>query len=624
MAVFDSLPCGGAFVDPEGIVRLANRHLEVQLARPRAMLVGAPAREVLAGDEGARAVSVVEAAQAGDSSSADVSWQHPDGRRVQVTLRAHPRLDSRGRHEGVVITATDHRGAAETELLQLHQELEAVQRVARIGSYRTDLVKGTWTASDGFCQLFGFEPGGVYTTEEFQALVHPQDFDRVMTEFGACIAERRPFDIEYRCLRRGTGELIHVRSTSQIFYDPDGNAVRIAGIKQDITAQRETERQVAALQRLESVGRLAGGVAHDFNNLLTAIMGVTELGQLRTAPDDRNQRTFDQILATCTRAARLTNQLLAFTSRQVVEDTVISPAQVIDDTARMIRTVMGDAVTVTIRHDDPRWRVRMGATGLEQVIMNLAINARHAMDGSGTLLVETRNVVSGGAGRPIIGPSLDAGEYVAIQVTDTGHGMDADTQARIFEPFFTTKEVGEGTGLGLATCFGIVKQVGGTFEVHSEPGRGSSFFVYLPRVFDPLTEAPTERIGPAPAGTERLLLVEDNPAVMEPLREALEATGYTVLTARDGLAALELHRGLEQPVDALVTDVVMPGMTGPELVVALRQRQPGLPVLIISGFPNESLGELTPLPSRTGVLQKPFAPGALGRELRRLLDDWEA
>jgi len=370
-------------------------------------------------------------------------------------------------------------------------------------------------------------------------------------------------------------------------------------------ALRRSEEQLRQAQKMEAVGRLAGGIAHDFNNLLTVITSYGELLLEDLSPGDSRRDDVEQIRKAAEAAAALTRQLLAFTRQQVLEPKVLNLRAIVAGTEKLLQRLIGADVHLTTSLASDLGAVKADPGQLEQIIINLAVNARDAMPGGGRLSIEAANLEQV-EGRP--------GRYVLLAVSDTGIGMDEQTKARIFEPFFTTKESGKGTGLGLATVYGIVKQAGGFIWVDSEPGRGTSFEVYLPRVDEPAAPAITR---PAPAeparGTETVLVVEDAPAVRLVTRQVLERYGYTVLEAPTGDIALRIAAKHHGPIHLLLTDVVMPGLSGRQLAGQLSQLRSEMKVLYVSGYADtvESAG---------AYLQKPFAPEALARRVRDVLD----
>ncbi len=391
-------------------------------------------------------------------------------------------------------------------------------------------------------------------------------------------------------------------------------------LARDVTAQRHLEDQLRQSQKMEAVGQLAGGIAHDFNNLLTAILGSTQLLLQATPPGDVRREDVEEIRNAGLRAAELTRQLLAFSRRQVLAPKVLELNAVVANMDRMLRRLIGEDVDLATALHAEAGAVNADPGQLEQVLLNLVVNARDAMPGGGRVLIETTCVLL----RDELVERrhrLPPGDYVCLAVTDSGMGMDEATQAHLFEPFFTTKEVGKGTGLGLATVYGIVKQSGGYIWVYSEPQRGTTVKVYLPRV--PGSAEPPLPAPEPPAlrgGHETILLVEDAAPVRTLARRALEARGYTVLDAADGPSAIELSRRHSGVIDALVTDVVMPGMSGRELAERLAPTRPEMKVLYTSGYTDDAMVRQGVLSAGVAFLQKPFVPDTLARKVRDVLD----
>jgi PAS domain S-box-containing protein len=392
------------------------------------------------------------------------------------------------------------------------------------------------------------------------------------------------------------------------------------GIGVDVTERKQLEQQFLHAQKMEAVGRLAGGIAHDFNNLLTVIAGYTEVVLSELPPGAPHRAPLEQVRRAGERAAALTRQLLLFTRRQIVEARVVDLNHVVRDMERMLTRLIGEdlELVITPAHDPSPVRVDPGQ--VEQVLLNLAVNARDAMPAGGRLAIETAHVTL--ATHQTRGRSgLAPGPHVLLRVTDTGVGMEAATLARIFEPFFTTKGPGHGTGLGLATVFGIVQQNRGHIEVASTRGVGTTFTIFLPRVAEPVAATASARRGrAAPKGDETILLVEDDDDVRELAREGLMLRGYKVLDVRDGSEAFLLSQGFQGAIHLLVTDVVMPNMNGPQAAEVIRLQRPSIKVLFMSGY----TGDL-PFPENPGgpprvLLEKPFTIDALTRMVRDVLD----
>ncbi len=417
--------------------------------------------------------------------------------------------------------------------------------------------------------------------------------------------------------RRKDGVVLDVQISSSPMRDQTGEVVGAIVMAMDVTSHRKLETQLRMAQKMEAVGLLAGGVAHDFNNLLTAIKGFSSLLQMTVQPDDQSSEFLEEINKAADRAAALTAQLLAFSRRQLLRPEPLDLNARISDLERMFRMLLREDGALSLSLAPDLHRVLADPGQIEQVILNLVVNARDAIHGvaGGAVSIRTSNAEL--AGEVAQWGEVDVpGPYVRIDVSDNGVGMDRATQARIFDPFFTTKEVGQGTGLGLATAFGIVKQSGGYVWVESEPGLGSTFSVYLPPA-----RGVERRSGPSRsltgAGNERILLVEDEDLVRRVARRALEIHGYVVHEAPDGPTAIQ--RAQEFEIDMVLTDVMMPGMLGPALARELRIDRPDLPVLFMSGHTDEIVrdGLLDPA---TPFLPKPFTPAQLAQKVREVLD----
>ncbi len=399
----------------------------------------------------------------------------------------------------------------------------------------------------------------------------------------------------------------------------DGSVIKLMGVTQDVTENKRLEQQLRQAVKMEAVGRLAGGMAHDFNNLLMVIKGHTELLLERVRADEWQYRKINQIQKSAERAAGLTRQLLAFSRMQVLQPKVIDLNTVVVEMGKLLPRLIGEDIELAIVTDPRLGRVKADPGQIEQVIMNLAVNARDAMPEGGKLVIETANVELDEA-YARRHPPLSAGRYVLLAVTDNGIGMDAETQVHIFEPFFTTKEKGKGTGLGLATVYGVVKQSGGYVWLYSEVGQGTTFKIYLPRVEEPAETVQSVR-GPAetPQGFETILLAEDEREVRDVAREFLELTGYTVLEAKDGAEAIEMANRHPGPIHLLVTDMVMPGMGGRELAARLAGARPEIKVIYMSGYTEYATVRQGELEQNAVLLTKPFTRGILARTVREVL-----
>ncbi|PYQ25267.1 MAG: hybrid sensor histidine kinase/response regulator [Acidobacteria bacterium] len=420
--------------------------------------------------------------------------------------------------------------------------------------------------------------------------------------------------------RDGSWRDVEAIATSRT--DESGAPTIVLNVR-DVTDRKSLEAQLTQAQKMEAVGRLAGGVAHDFNNLTTAILGYSELMLRRLDPQDPMRRHVAEITRAAERAAALTRQLLAFSRKQLLQPRVLDLAEVLERSRGLLGRLIGEDIELLTRTAPDVGRVRADPVQLDQVLLNLAVNARDAMPRGGRLVLEASNAdLDDEYAREHV--TVRPGPYVMLAVSDTGHGMDKQTQERIFEPFFTTKEQGKGTGLGLSTVYGIVKQSGGYVWVYSEVGRGTTFKVYLPRVQDAAErESPPRTAEPAAeraAASETLLLVEDDASVRELLRELLESAGFRVLEASRPGEAVEIVKSRREPIDLLVTDVVMPEMTGPELARRLEDLRPGLRLLFLSGYTEGVVLDKGLVSDGAHFLQKPFTTDALEAKVREVLD----
>ncbi|MFN3324949.1 MAG: PAS domain-containing protein [Bryobacteraceae bacterium] len=464
----------------------------------------------------------------------------------------------------------------------------------------------------------GYAPGGFpRTIEGWKKALHPADRERVIAAIQRALESAGVFHEEYR-IQTAAGTWRYWLDHGSVLKDGKGVPSRIIGACLDITDQRQLEEQLREGQRMEAIGRLAGGIAHDFNNLLTIINGYSQQILRRLSPHDPLRKSVAEIARAGERSAALTQQLLAFSRKQLLHPQSLDLNRIIGDMQELIGSLIGQGITLQISLDPLLGRVRADSSQLEQIIMNLVVNARDAMPSGGSLLIETGNIAIDENWAKL--RETPPGAYALLAVTDTGVGMDDQTRARIFEPFFTTKELGRGTGLGLATVYGIVRQSGGYISVYSKPGQGATFRVHLPI---------SGKAGPAPYRTERrivaaaepatILLVEDEPGVRELVHLALTQAGHVVLAASNAADALRLVESRSPSADLLVTDVVMPGLSGPELAARLRRTMPKLGVLYMSGFTDKALSNAGLLEPDTRLLRKPFTMDQLLAQTNELL-----
>jgi PAS domain S-box-containing protein len=474
-------------------------------------------------------------------------------------------------------------------------------------------------ATPNASRVLGYDAGELTGKREADRLehIHPADRAAVSGAMREFAESGKPFDVEYRHQRKD-GRWTWLRNRSTARYERDG-ALHLEGVVTDTTERKRLEASLQQAQKMEMVGHLTGGIAHDFNNMLAVILAYSQFIVDDLGPQDPRRADAEEIRGAAQRAAQLTRQLLAFSRRQVLEPRVVDLDATIGGIEKMLRRLIGEDIELAVVPGTAASSVRVDVGQLEQVIVNLAVNARDAMPEGGMLSLETSNVELTADG--VDGPtSVPAGGYVMLTVSDTGVGIPAEAKPRLFEPFFTTKGPGKGTGLGLSVCYGIVKQSGGAIVVESEPGVGTVFKIYLPRVAEAPAPVLARSICPRGGGAETLLLVEDDPRIREAVSRTLEPRGYRLLVARDGADGIELARIHEGRIDLVLSDVVMPGSSGPDVVEHVRRRHAGARALLMSGYTDHPALLRGAIDSSVGFLQKPFTPDALARRVREILD----
>ncbi|HEY3204789.1 MAG TPA: PAS domain S-box protein [Thermoanaerobaculia bacterium] len=486
------------------------------------------------------------------------------------------------------------------------------------GVYRTTIAGKILECNDALAHIFGYGSREDLLGRDIQAL-YPAD--RYWQDFRETLLQFRNLANYEMCGEQKDGRVVWTLENASLLADENAGEIIVEGTVTDITDRRLLEEQLRQSQKMEAIGQLAGGIAHDFNNLLTTVLGYSDMALRQLGPQDPIRGEIEEIRRAGERAANLTRQLLAFGRKQVFEPRPLDLNALVAESSRMLARLIGENISLVTQLDPSLGSVRADPGQLEQVIVNLVVNARDAMPDGGTLTIRTQNAdVEASAAREHQG--ADPGRYVAIAVADTGVGIDTDTQRHIFEPFFTTKDKPHGTGLGLATVYGIVSQSGGHILVDSEPGRGAVFTIYLPRV-DSLAATPAEPVlVPAAAGrgSETILLVEDEDAVRELTRRCLQSAGYTVLEAASAEAALDVCARHPERIDLLLTDVIMPGVSGPELSRRLLENRPAIRVLYVSGYTDTAIASQGILEAGAFFLQKPFSPDSLARKVRDVLD----
>jgi len=479
---------------------------------------------------------------------------------------------------------------------------------------------GRWLkVPPSLCALLGVTEERLLGTP-VEAVLHPDDVPLELAERERLVrGDTRTLDLETRCLRPG-GRPLWMYVNASVVEDGGGRPQYLLMYLRDITERKSLEDQLRLAQKMEAVGQLAGGIAHDFNNLLTAILGSTELLLADTDADDPRRDDVQEIGRAAHRASALVRQLLAFSRKQVMQPRLVNLNAIVREMGGMLRRLVGERITLRLDLDPALGDVTADPGQLEQVIANLGVNARDAMPHGGTLTIATANVNRVGL-RAASDEGIPGGPLVVLIVKDTGIGMDEHVLAHLFEPFFTTKELGRGTGLGLATVYGIVRQSGGQIQVTSRPGEGSTFTVYFPRIEERVStgQAAPRLPEPAPGGSETVLVVEDEEAVRHLVCRVLRGKGYRVLGAPNAESALLLAGSTPAPIDLLVTDMVMPGMGGTTLAAELTAVRPAMRVLFITGYAPEAVERRDQLPDASGLLEKPFSADQLARRVRQIL-----
>jgi len=541
---------------------------------------------------------------------------------IRRAYEVHAFATGQGRLATIFFDIT-RRTRAEVEVAAWKQRYELVAAASGEVVYDYDLRTGAILWSGSLQEVLGYTPtdlgGGI---EQWADCIHPEDQPEAVRLLEAAKQTATPYNVEYR-FRHKNGSYLWIHDRGSFLTDANQKPIRMIGMMNDITERKRMEEGLLQAQKMEAIGRLAGGVAHDFNNILTAILGFNERILEKIPRDDPMYTHAIEVGKAAQRAAALTQQLLAFGRKQVLQPSLLNLNDVILDYEAMLARVIGENIEIVIDRGPNLHAVKADRGQLDQILMNLAINARDAMPTGGRLRISTANVT---LDREFsrAHPDVKPGAYVLLTVTDTGLGLDTETKQRLFEPFFTTKEPGEGTGLGLASTYGIVRQSAGHLLVESEQDSGTTFRVYLPAAEGAAETGRSQHVpdDQLPRGTETILVAEDEPAVREFITLILRELGYTVLAAENGEDALRLARQLNgNPLDLLFTDVVMPRMSGKELAEILSAERPGLRIIFASGYTRDVFARDGNLPEGLVLLPKPFNSAVLAKTVRRVLDE---
>ena len=546
-----------------------------------------------------------------------------DGRLIHISVSASPIRDPHGRVIGassIKRDVTERKQVAE-KLRQSQERLHLALKAARMGTWSWDVTTNALSWDESLESLYDLGPGEKITRyEQFMERVHPDDRAFVESSVERALSGTGGLDYEFRIVLPN-GRVRWLADQGRVVRDQSGKLLYMTGVCLDVTERKQVEERLRQAQRMESVGQLAGGIAHEANNMMSVVLGCADYVLQRSDLSAPVRQDVEQIWKAAKRTAGVTQQLLAFSRRQVLQPQVLDLNATVRGLEPILTRTLGESSGLRMHLSTTLGRVRADPGQLEQVLINLTLNARDAMQDGGRLTIETMNVVLDPryvAAKPV--ETLKPGEYAALIVNDTGQGMDRETLGRIFEPFFTTKEVGQGTGLGLSTVYGIVKQSGGFIWAYSEPGLGTTFKVYLPLVANEYEVIHAPGALPPANCDEVVLIAEDEPMVRGIMARTLRDNGYGVLEAGDGREALEILEARGGEVSLIVADVVMPGLGGREMAARLAERWPRVPVLFTSGYTGLDVVRRGLLEEGRDFIQKPLAPEALIRRVRQMVD----
>ncbi len=550
----------------------------------------------------------------------EVLWK-ADGTGFHVEYWSHPILQE-NRIVGAVVTFIDitERKKAQEELQEVSQRLRLATAAGQLGIWDWDIAKDVLVWNDRMFELFGVSRDTFKESRRaWENCLHPDDLAIAKEAMRAALSDEKKYELEFRVVHPDRS-IKFIKSNALVIRDEEGKAIRMTGMNQDITEHRHLEEQLRQSQKMEAIGLLAGGVAHDFNNILTAIYGYCSILRMNVGEDSPFIPEIDLIHTAADRAANLTRSLLAFSRRQIISLKVVDLNDVIMNVWQLLTRIIGEDIQLKTFCTEQPLKIMADAGQIEQVLMNLAANARDAMPNGGFLTIETKEreidesfVHAHGFGAP--------GKYAIITVSDTGTGMDAETSKKIFEPFFTSKEVGKGTGLGLSIAYGVIKQHNGYINVYSEPDHGTTFKIYLPQVCEDIGSEEAKALDFPQMGTETVLVAEDDPDIRHIAELILGQFGYEVILAEDGADAVEKFKANSEKIAVVIMDMVMPRKSGRKAYEEIRKVRPDVNILFMSGYSPDILKNKGFLDTGEEVIIKPLQPLDLVRKVRACLDD---
>jgi two-component system, cell cycle sensor histidine kinase and response regulator CckA len=614
---FDSVPDAVLVIDDQCRIQRANRATREIFGLPLSKLIGRPCYEVLHGvSQAPKSCSHELLRTTGTNQRTDFEETRL-GKTFDATTT--PLRDASGAILGCIHVLRDISDRKQAEQALRH----SVERYRSLVMATEQVV---WTTDRAGAVVEDVPAWREFTgkSEEetsgqgWLGSIHADDREQFAEAWADAVKKSSPYTAEFKA-RRKDGEYRDLMVRGVPVLESDGVVREWVGTCTDVTDQRQFEERCRQAHKMEAMGKLAGGISHDFNNILGVIIGYSDLLLASLAPHDPSAYKVEQIKKSAHRAASLTRQMLAFSRKQVLIPKVLDLNIAVSETSKMLIRLLGEDIELVIQLNPTLDQVKVDPTQLQQVIMNLAINASDAMPNGGKLIIETSNIEvdhQPGQERNI---GMRPGRYILLTVSDTGIGMEKKTMDRIFEPFFTTKDVGKGTGLGLATVYGIVTQSGGYISAHSEVGKGSTFEVYMPQAKEVSNQVQTEITASPPAGSGRVLLVEDEDDLRELSRHLLENMGYTVIEASNAANAMRIAALTRDPIELLVTDVVMPGMSGRELAELLLETRTQMKVLYVSGHADDVIVHHAILKPGVAFLQKPFTRDALAKKIQEVL-----